>query len=119
MCLICMKYRIIILIIIIISPGQILLWYIANTSRTHTHQGLKVGRSCGPSLRKRLADHQIVLSGGPVVYWKLLTINFDIIFLMCRDTFYDQCHIIFNIIYLLQVLFKMSCTVAGNYVGCV
>ena len=32
-----MKYRIIILIIIIIRPGQILLSYIANTSRTHTH----------------------------------------------------------------------------------
>ena len=36
-CLICMKYRIIFLIIIIISLGQILLSYIANTSRTHTH----------------------------------------------------------------------------------
>ena len=37
MCLICMKYRRIILIIIIItlSPGQILLSYIANTSRMH------------------------------------------------------------------------------------
>ena len=33
--LICMKYRIIILNIIIISLGQILLSYIANTSRTH------------------------------------------------------------------------------------
>ena len=40
MCLICMKYRIIFLIIIIISLGQILLSYIANTSRTHerTHE---------------------------------------------------------------------------------
>ena len=39
MCLICMKYRIIILIIIIISLalGQILLSYIANTSGMHTH----------------------------------------------------------------------------------
>ena len=37
-CLICMKYRIIILIIIIISLGQILLSYIANTSRTHACQ---------------------------------------------------------------------------------
>ena len=37
MCLISMKYRIIILIIIIISPGQISLSYIANTSRTHAH----------------------------------------------------------------------------------
>ena len=34
-CLICMKYRIIILIIIIINLGQILLSFIANTSRTH------------------------------------------------------------------------------------
>ena len=34
-CLICMKYRIILLIIIIIRLGQILLLYIANTSRTH------------------------------------------------------------------------------------
>ena len=34
MCLICMKYRIIILITIIISLGQILLSY-ENTSRTH------------------------------------------------------------------------------------
>ena len=35
MCLICMKYRIIILIIIIKRPGEILLSCIANTSRTH------------------------------------------------------------------------------------
>ena len=35
MCLICMKYRIIILIIIIISLGKISLSYIANTSRMH------------------------------------------------------------------------------------
>ena len=34
-CLICMKYRIILLIIIIISMGKISLSYIANTSRTH------------------------------------------------------------------------------------
>ena len=35
-CVICMKYRIIILIIIIISLGQIILSYMAaNTSRTH------------------------------------------------------------------------------------
>ena len=36
-CLICMKYRMIILIIIIKRPGEILLSYIANTSRTRTH----------------------------------------------------------------------------------
>ena len=34
-CLICMKYRIIILIIITISMGKILLSYIENTPRTH------------------------------------------------------------------------------------
>ena len=39
-CLICMKYRIIFVIIIIISLGQMLSSYIANTSRTHarTHE---------------------------------------------------------------------------------
>ena len=35
-CLICMKYRIIILIIIIKRLGEILLSYIAHTLRTHT-----------------------------------------------------------------------------------
>ena len=35
-CLICMKYRIIILIIIIKRLGEILLSYIAHASRTHT-----------------------------------------------------------------------------------
>ena len=34
-CVICMKYRIILLIIIIISLGQTILSYMANTSRTH------------------------------------------------------------------------------------
>ena len=33
-------------------------------------QGSKLGWSCGPSLPKVLSDHQIVLCGGPVVYWK-------------------------------------------------
>ena len=37
MCVICMKYRIIILIIIIISVGQLVLSYIANTSHTRAH----------------------------------------------------------------------------------
>ena len=45
--------------------------------------GSKLGWSCGPSLPELLADHQIVLCGGPVVYWKLLTINFDNILIMC------------------------------------
>ena len=56
-------------------------------------QGTKLGWSCGPSLPELLVDHQIMLCGGPVVYWKLLTINFDNILKMCTDTFYDQCHI--------------------------
>ena len=37
MCVIYIKYRLTILIIIIISLAQILLSYIANTSHTHTH----------------------------------------------------------------------------------
>ena len=39
--LICMKYRIIIKIIIIISLGQILLSYIANTLRTHARMHMR------------------------------------------------------------------------------
>ena len=38
LCLICMKYRIIILIIIIINLGKTFLSYIANTSRTHMRE---------------------------------------------------------------------------------
>ena len=70
------------------------------------NQGSKLGWSCGPSLPELLADHQIVLCGGPVVYWKLLTINFDNIFKVCTDTFYDQCHIFFNTIYLYCKVFS-------------
>ena len=55
-----------------------------------------------------------MLRGGPVVYWKRLTINFDNIFEMCTDTFYDQCHIFFNTIYV-QGIYKMSCMVAGTF----
>ena len=40
-CLICMKYMIIILIIIIISLDKILSSYIANTSRTHACTGVR------------------------------------------------------------------------------
>ena len=48
-CLTCMKYMLIILIIIIINLGEILLSYIANTSRTHarTHSRTHVrARAC-------------------------------------------------------------------------
>ena len=41
-CVICMKYSILILIIIINSLGQILLSYIANTSRTHARITVQV-----------------------------------------------------------------------------
>ena len=39
------------------------------------YQGSKLGWSCGPSLPKLLSDHQIVLFGGPVVYWKTRYFN--------------------------------------------
>ena len=45
-CVICMKYRIIILIIIN-SLGQILLSYIANTSRTHAPPSLRLSLFAG------------------------------------------------------------------------
>ena len=44
-CLMCMIYRIIILIIIIISLGEILFSYIANTSRTHALMHARTYRS--------------------------------------------------------------------------
>ena len=34
-------------------------------------QGSKLGWSCGPCLPNLQSDHQIVIGGGPVVYWKL------------------------------------------------
>ena len=46
--------------------------------------GSKLGWSCGPSLPELLADYQIVLCGGPVVYCKILTINFER-FLKCAQ----------------------------------
>ena len=64
-----------------------------------TMQGSKLGWSCGPSLPKLLADHQIVLCGGPVVYWKLSTIKkqyFDKKNLMFTHTFYDQLSYLFQ-----------------------
>ena len=77
-----------------------------HTQRQSAMQGSKLGWSCGPSLPELLADHQIVLCGGPVVYWEFLTINFDNICKMFTDTFYGQCHIFFNTIYVLQGIFK-------------
>ena len=59
-------------------------------------QGSKLGWSCGPSLPELLADHQIVLCGGPVVYWKPLTINFAI-FLTCAQILFITNVISFSI----------------------
>ena len=55
MCLICMKYRIIILIINIISLGQILLSCIANTSRTRAHARAHTRAYTPPSPPYRLS----------------------------------------------------------------
>ena len=53
------------------------MWLAINVSRARERynipvslQGSKLGCSCGPSLPKLLSDHQIVLGGGPLVYWK-------------------------------------------------
>ena len=43
-----MKYRIIILIIIIISLGQMILSYMENTSRTHSYTHDEVNAPCSP-----------------------------------------------------------------------
>ena len=58
-CLICMKYRIIILIIIIISLGQILLSYIENTSRMHAH-----ARACTYTHRRAFQVNAVRWVGG-------------------------------------------------------
>ena len=62
-CLICMKYRIF-LIIIIINLGQILLSYIANTSRTDARTRVKA-RSAGDNSWS-LAIEINTGTGGPV-----------------------------------------------------
>ena len=63
-----------------------------------------------------------MLCGGPVVYWKLLTIKiqyFDNFFKICTDTFYEQCHIFFITIYLLQGHFKCLVPYVAGSVSCV
>ena len=57
-CLICMKYRIIILIIIIISLGQILLSYIANTSCTHARARTHTPSRCRTGYRFSLVPNR-------------------------------------------------------------
>ena len=77
-------------------------------------QGSKVGCS---SLPKLWSEHQIVLRGGPVVYWKLSTIEkqyFDNILKMFTHTFFDQCDIFFINIYVWQGFFQMYCTGEGQ-----
>ena len=67
MCLIRLKYRIIILIIIIISLGKILSSYIANTSRTHTYARAHSRARTPHALRRwslyRCAHHDYVMVG--------------------------------------------------------
>ena len=78
--------------------------------RKPSKQSSKLGWSCGPSLPKLLADHQIVLCGGPVVYWKLLILTN---FLKCAQIlFMTNIISFFNTIYLLQGIFK--CLVHGS-----
>ena len=93
MCLICMKYRILILIIIIISLDKILSSYIANTSRTHArtyaraherrcfsapnHDSIMVGRTLSDA-GEIMADRRLIeinrctASGHPISqrFWK-------------------------------------------------
>ena len=60
MCLICMKYRMIILIIIIISMGQILLSYIANTSGTHSRTRTHTHARTHAHIHPAVADVQVI-----------------------------------------------------------
>ena len=82
MCLICMKYRIIILIINIISLGEILLSYIANTSRTyactrvHTH-----GERVHTHRRRRRTGYRYSLApnhDGPLRWRQCLSLAIEI-----------------------------------------
>ena len=49
---------------------QFVMLRIARVEIMTRWQGSKLGWSCGPSLPKLQSDHQIVIGGGPVVYWK-------------------------------------------------
>ena len=68
----------------------------------------------GLEIRVVLWPQSTRTSGGPpdsAMWWsggllETLTINFDNIFKMCTYTFYDQCNIFFNTIYLLQGIYK-------------
>ena len=69
-CVICMKYRIIFLIIIFISLGQIILSYMANTSRTHagTHAHTRAPahthrRAHGPTHRRHHPGYRCYMGG--------------------------------------------------------
>ena len=68
MCVICMKYRIIILIIIIISLGKILLSYIANTSHTHIRRRARAHTHTPPSLfRFSLFEESVAPDSGGII----------------------------------------------------
>ena len=58
-CLICMKYRIIFLIIIIISLGQILLSYVANPSGTHARTYAGTHMRVHAHARERVYTHTL------------------------------------------------------------
>ena len=83
-CLICMKYRIIFLIIIIISLGQILLSYIANTSRTYgqtrAHEPAQTRAHVAVSLFDGSVPAKLAIEiniGGPVspMFWVFFAYN--------------------------------------------
>ena len=69
-CLICMKYRIIILIIIIISLGQILLSYIANTSRTHASMHARMHMRTHTRTRTHTHTHTATAVKAIAIRWR-------------------------------------------------
>ena len=74
-------------------------------SEREDEQSSKLRWSCGPSLPKHLSDHQIVLCGDPVVYWK-----------PCTDNCYAMVLYLFNKCFVLITRsFQMPCTGTGKY----
>ena len=76
--------------------------------------------SCGPCLPKLLSDHQIVLCGGPVVFWKLLTIkkqHFELFttFLNVHRYFLLPMSYLFQKHVCNVRSFQMSCTGPGKF----
>ncbi len=65
-----MKYKIIILIIIIISLGQILLSYIENTSRTHAHARAPTYTHTAEPFRLALCDGSVAPKRDGTFRWQ-------------------------------------------------